>query len=104
MKDNKIVFKVRENKNDKDFDKKIKELQNDFKKNKKADIKTPVQPKKKNVDLIPSSLYTKHKNVDKTLQEKTHSKPIDNKNNNEQKVTKIFVNLKYKNKTNFGKF
>ena len=113
MKSNKIVFKVRENKNDKDFDKKIKELQNDFKENKKADIKTPVQPKKKNVDLIPSSLkwnndkssfYTKHKNVDKTLQEKTHSKPIDNKNNNEQKVTKIFVNLKYKNKTNFGKF
>ena len=113
MKNNKIVFKVRENKNDKDFDKKIKELQNDFKENKKADIKTPVQSKKKNVDLIPSSLkwnndksslYTKHKNVDKTLQEKTHSKPIDNKNNNEQKVTKIFVNLKYKNKTNFGKF
>ncbi len=51
-----------------------------------------------------SSFYTKHKNVDKTLQEKTHSKPIDNKNKNEQKVTKIFVNLKYKNKTNFGKF
>ena len=110
--DNKIVFKVRENKNDKDFDKKIKEIKKEFKINKKVDIKTAVQPKKKNVDLLPSSLrwnnansslYSKNRDIDKTLQEKTHSKPVEN-NNNEQKVTKIFVNVKYKNKNNFNKF
>ena len=112
IKDNKIVFKVRENKDDKEFDKKIKEIKKEFKNNKKVDIKTAVQPKKKNVDLLPSSLrwnnvnsflYTKNRDIDKTLQEKTHSKPIEN-NNNEQKVTKIFVNVKYKNKNNFNKF
>ena len=69
-------------------------------------IKTSVkQQQKKNIDLIPnslkwnnanSSLYTKNKNVDKTLQEKIHSKPI----NNGEKMTKIFVNLKYKNDHN----
>ena len=105
-KDNKISFKIRENKNDKEFDNKIKDIQNDFKNKKKVDIKTSVkQQQKKNIDLIPnslkwnnanSSLYTKNKNVDKTLQEKTHSKPI----NNGEKMTKIFVNLKYKNDHN----
>ena len=112
MNDNKILFKVRENKTDKDLDKKIKEVQSDFKMEKKVDIKIQVQPKKKDIDLLPSSLrwnnansslYTKNRNVDKTLQDKTHSKPIGN-NNNEQKVTKIFVNVKYKNKNNFNKF
>ena len=105
-KDNKISFKIRENKNDKEFDNKIKDIQNDFKNKKKIDIKTSVkQQQKKNIDLIPnslkwnnanSSLYTKNKNVDKTLQEKTHSKPV----NNGEKMTKIFVNLKYKNDHN----
>ena len=105
-KDNKISFKIRENKNDQEFDNKIKDIQNDFKNKKKVDIKTSVkQQQKKNIDLIPnslkwnnanSSLYTKNKNVDKTLQEKTHSKPI----NNGEKMTKIFVNLKYKNDHN----
>ena len=105
-KDNKIVFKIRENKNDKDFDNKIKEVQNDFKNKKKINIKAFVQQKKKGGDLIPnslawnnanSSLYTKNKIVDKTLQEKTHSKPTFGKNNKQEKMTKIFVNLKYKN-------
>ena len=106
---NKIVFKIRENKNDKDFDNKIKEVQNDLKKQKKINVKASVQPKKKNGDLIPSSLawsnansslYTKNKNVDKTLQEKTHSKPAYGKNKKQEKMTKIFVNLKYKNDHN----
>ena len=105
-KDNKIVFKIRENKNDKDFDNKIKEVQNDFKNKKKINIKASAQQKKKNGDLIPnslawsnatSSLYTKNKIVDKTLQEKTHCKPTYGKNNKQEKMTKIFVNLKYKN-------
>jgi hypothetical protein len=107
--DNKIVFKIRENKNDKDFDNKIKEVQNDFKNKKKIKIQASVQQKKKNGDLIPSSLawsnatsslYTKNKIVDKTLQEKTHSKPTYGKNNKQEKMTKIFVNLKYKNEHN----
>ena len=109
IKDNKIVFKIRENKNDKYFDEKIKDIKKSFKNNKKVDIKTSLPQKKKNVDLLPSSLkwntanshlYTKNRNVDKTLQEKTHSKPLENKNNNEHKLTKIFVNLKYKNRMN----
>ena len=58
------------------------------------------------MDLIPNSpawtnatspLYIKNKTVDKTLQQKTHSKPINSKNNKKEKMTKIFVNLKYKN-------
>ena len=106
IKDNKIVFKIRENKNDKDFNKKIKDIKRDFKNNKKVDIKTSLQQSKKNGDLIPnslkwdnanSSLLTKNKNLDKTLQEKTHSKPVDN---NGEKMTRIFVNLKYKNDNN----
>ena len=105
-KGNKIVFKIRENKNDENFDNKIKEIQNDFKNKKKINIKTSTQQKKKNKDLIPSylawsnktsSLYAKNKTVDKTLQEKTHSKPTYSKSNKKEKMTKIFVNLKYKN-------
>ena len=105
-KGNKIVFKIRENKNDENFDNKIKEIQNDFKNKKKINIKTSDKQKKKNVDLIPNSpawtnatspLYIKNKTVDKTLQQKTHSKPINSKNNKKEKMTKIFVNLKYKN-------
>jgi hypothetical protein len=105
-KDNKISFKIRENRNDKEFDNKIKDIQKEFKNKKKVDIKTSVKhQQKKSVDLLPnslkwnnvnSSLYTKYKNVDKTLQEKTHSKPV----NNGEKMTKIFVNLKYKNDHN----
>ena len=69
-------------------------------------MKISLQQSKKNGDLIPnslkwdnanSSLLTKNKNLDKTLQEKTHSKPVDN---NGEKMTRIFVNLKYKNDNN----
>ena len=76
---------------------------------KKIKIQASVQQKKKSGDLIPSSLawsnansslYTKNKIVDKTLQEKTHSKPTYGKNNKQEKMTKIFVNLKYKNEHN----
>ena len=87
---------------------KIKNVQNIFKERNNAEIKTLSQEEKKKVDLIPNSIkwnstnlnsLTKNKNVDKTLQEKTHSKPQEN-NNNEQKMTEIFVNLKYKNEQN----
>ena len=62
------------------------------------------QEDKKRLDLIPSSVkwdnanigsIINNKNIDKTLQEKTHSKPLENTNN--EKMTNIFVNLKYKN-------
>ena len=105
-KDNKIIFRLKKNENDNEFENKIKEIQGDFKNNKKGDMKISLQQSKKNGDLIPnslkwdnanSSLLTKNKNLDKTLQEKTHSKPVDN---NGEKMTRIFVNLKYKNDNN----
>ena len=106
-KNNKITFKIRDNEYDEEFNSKIKNIQNDFKNNKRAEIKVFSQKEKNKIDLIPNSVkwnntninsIMKNKNVDKTLQEKTHSKPIENKK--EQKVTEIFVNLKYKNETN----
>jgi len=105
---NKITFKIRENEYDKDFNLKIKTIQKEFIKDKKGEIKILSQQEKNKVDLIPNSVQwdssninsiTKNKNVDRTLQEKTHSKPVES-NNNEQKMTEIFVNLKYKNETN----
>ena len=107
-KNNKITFKIRDNEYDKDFNSKIKNIQKEFFKDKKAEIKVLSQQEKNKGDLIPNSVQwnnsninsiTKNKNVDKTLQEKTHSKPVESKNN-EQKMTQIFVNLKYKNETN----
>ena len=104
-KDNKITFKIRDNENDKDFNVKIKNVQNDFKNRRNVEIKPVSQQEKKQADLIPNSIkwdntnvnsLIKNRNIDKTQQEKTHSKPIEN-NNNEQKMTQIFVNLKYKN-------
>ena len=74
----------------------------------KAEIKEYSQQEKNKGDLIPNSIrwdnnnidsFTKNKNIDKTLSGKTHSKPIE-KNSKEQKMTEIFVNLKYKNETN----
>ena len=103
-KNNKITFKVRNNDYDKDFNKKITSIKNEFKNKKNAEIKIFSQEDKKRLDLIPSSVkwdnanigsIINNKNVDKTLQEKTHSKPIENTNN--EKMTNIFVNLKYKN-------
>ena len=103
-KNNKITFKVRNNDYDKDFNKKITSIKNEFKNKKNAEIKIFSQEDKKRLDLIPSSVkwdnanigsIINNKNVDKTLQEKTHSKPLENTNN--EKMTNIFVNLKYKN-------
>ena len=103
-KNNKITFKVRNNDYDKDFNKKITSIKNEFKNKKNAEIKIFSQEDKKRLDLIPSSVkwdnanigsIINNKNIDKTLQEKTHSKPLENTNN--EKMTNIFVNLKYKN-------
>ena len=106
-KDNKITFKIRENEYDKDFNSKMQNIKNELIKE-KAEIKEYSQQEKNKGDLIPNSIrwdnnnidsFTKNKNIDKTLSEKTHSKPIE-KNSKEQKMTEIFVNLKYKNETN----
>jgi hypothetical protein len=103
-KNNKITFKIRNNDYDKDFNKKITSIKNEFKNKKNAEIKIFSQEDKKRLDLIPSSVkwdnanigsIINNKNIDKTLQEKTHSKPLENTNN--EKMTNIFVNLKYKN-------
>ena len=103
-KNNKITFKVRNNDYDKDFNKKITSIKNEFKNKKNAEIKIFSQEDKKRLDLIPSSVkwdnanigsIINNKNIDKNLQEKTHSKPLENTNN--EKMTNIFVNLKYKN-------
>ena len=106
-KNNKITFKVRNNEYGKEFENKIKNIKDEFKSKKNAEIKSFSQEDKKIVDLIPNSVkwnntnidsITKNKNVDKTLQEKTHSKPFEGNNN--EKMTNIFVNLKYKNEQN----
>ena len=107
-KNNKITFKIRDNDYDGDFISKITNIQKEFINEKKGEIKLLSQQEKNKGDLIPNSVYwnntninslTKNKNVDKTLQEKTHSKPVEN-NKQEQKMTQIFVNLKYKNEIN----
>ena len=104
-KNNRITFKIRDNEYDKNFDSKVKSVQKEFKNNKNLEIKAFSEQEKKKTDLIPNTLKwndtninSKNKNVDKNLQEKIHSKPMDN--NNEPKVTKIFYNLKYKNEQN----
>ena len=107
-KNNKIIFKIRDNEYDKNFDSKVKSVQNELKNKKNVEIKVFSEQEKKKNDLIPNTIKwndtnidsnIKNKNVDKNLQEKIHSKPLEN-NNNEPKVTKIFYNLKYKNEQN----
>ena len=92
-KNNRLTFKIRDNEYDKDFNSKIKNIQKEFFKDKKAEIKVLSQQEKNKGDLIPNSVQwnssninsiTKNKNVDKTLQEKTHSKPLKVKTMNKK--------------------
>ena len=48
---NRITFKIRDNENDKDFNNKIKNVQNELKKRNNAEIKTLFQEEKKNLLL-----------------------------------------------------
>ena len=105
-KGNKFAFKIRENASDNNFDKKINEIKKDLYKSQGFVIQEKKQIKRTKTDLLPNSvkwynpnsnMLTKNINAEKTGQDKIHSKPII-KNNNEQKITKIRVNLKYKNK------
>lgn len=101
---NTIEFKIRENNKDNNFDKKIKNLKKDFKdqglvieeKNKKKKGNTDLIPQDLNWDNPHLDLLTKNLNAVKSYHKKTHSKPPLNRKNNEDKITRIYVNLKYK--------
>ena len=104
--DNKIEFKIRENKNDNNFDKKINKIKKEFK-DKGFVLKEKIIKKKESNDIMPDTLkwnnphfnlLTKNKIAVKTNQGITHSKPPLNRKNEEEKITKISVNLKYKTK------
>jgi hypothetical protein len=105
-KNNKIYFKVRENNKDENFEGKINKIKEELYNEKGLIMNEKVNKKRENTDLMPETLkwdnpycdkMTKYTKVDKSNQGRTHSKPPLNRKN-EDKVTKIFVNLKYKNR------
>ena len=104
-----ISFKIRQNEKDEKIKDKINEIKKEFikdnlmMKEKKENI---IENKKENNDIIPrniywntpnSGLFTKNKKLINTNDGITHLKGKNGKNNNEEKITKICVNLKYKN-------
>ena len=103
--DNKIEFKIRENNKDNNLEGKINDIKKEFKDKGIVMIKK-IKTKKENTDIIPSSLkwnnvhcglLTKNIKADKSNERITHLKaPLNRKN--EENVTKISVNLKYKAK------
>ena len=104
--DNKIEFKIRENKKDNNFEKKIYKIKKEFK-NKGFVLKEKIVKKKESNDIMPGTLkwnnphfdlLTKNKIAVKTNEGITHSKPPLNRKNEEEKITRICVNLKYKTK------
>ena len=104
---NKIEFKIRENNKDVNFGQKINTIQKELK-DKGIIMNKKINKKKSGNDILPYSLkwnnphcdiLTKNKNIEKSKEGITHSKhPLNRKNVEEEKVTKIYVNLKYKNK------
>lgn len=103
----KIDFKVRENYKDNNFEGKINSIKDELLKEKGLIMNEKVNKKRKNNDLMPQSLrwdnpfserLTRNMIADKNIHGKTHSKPPLNRRNEEDKITKIFVNLKYKNR------
>ena len=111
---NVISFKIRENEKDEKIKEKIKEIQNEFIKDNlmmKAKIENKKENKKENNDIIPrdiywntpnSDLFTKNKKLINTNDGITHLKGKNEKNNNENKITRICVNLKYKNNNGYN--
>jgi hypothetical protein len=106
-KNNKIYFKVRENNKDGNFEGKINKIKEELYNEKGLIMNEKINKKRENTDLMPETLkwdnpycdkITKYTKVDKNIQGRTHSKPPLNRKNDEDKVTKIFVNLKYKNR------
>jgi hypothetical protein len=105
-KDNKIEFKIRENNKDCNYERKMNNIKKELK-DKGMIMKEKLTKKKENTDIIPQTLkwnnphcglLTKNKIAVKTNQGITHSKPPLNRKNEEEKITRICVNLKYKTK------
>ena len=102
----KIDFKVRENYKDNNFEGKINRLKEELLKEKGLIMNEKVYKKRQNNDLMPETLkwdnpfsdrLTKNIIAEKNIHGRTHSKPPLNRKNEEDKITRIFVNLKYKN-------
>jgi len=102
---NKITFKLRENQKDEKSKEKIKEIKNEFINNKIL-MKIEEENKKQNNDLMPNNLkwttplcnlIIKNKKFVNTYDGAIHLKGKCHKKNEEEKITRIQVNLKYKN-------
>ena len=102
---NKITFKLRENQKDEKAKEKIKEIKNEFINNKIL-MKIEEENKKQNNDLMPNNLkwttplcdlIIKNKKFVNTYDAAIHLKGKCHKKNEEEKITRIQVNLKYKN-------
>ena len=103
---NKITFKIRENKKDEKTKEKIKEIKNDFI-NHNILMQIKEENKKQNNDLMPHGLkwstplcdiIVKNKKFANTNDGVTHIKGRFSVNRDEDKITRIHVNLKYKNR------
>ena len=103
---NKITFKIRENKKDGNIKQKIKEIKNDFI-NDNILMKIKEENIKQNNDLMPHdlkwstphcNLIIKNKKFVNSTDGVIHLKGRCGGNNNEDKITRIHVNLKYKNR------
>ena len=103
----KIDFKVQENYKDDNFEGKINRLKEELLKEKGLIMKEKANKKRQNNDLMPQTLkwdnpfserLTKNIIAEKNIHGRTHSKPPLNRKNEEDKITRIFVNLKYKNR------
>ena len=103
---NKITFKIRENKKDGNIKQKINEIKNDFI-NDNILMKIKEENIKQNNDLMPHdlkwstphcNLIIKNKKFVNSTDGVIHLKGRCGGNNNEDKITRIHVNLKYKNR------
>ena len=103
---NKITFKLRENQKDEKAKEIIKEIKNEFINNKIL-MKIEEENKKHNNDLMPNNLkwttplcdlIIKNKKFVNTYDGAIHLKGKCHKKNEEEKITRIQVNLKYKNR------
>lgn len=107
---NKIEFKIRENKGDQKLKNKINEIKNELKKNNVL-MHEKVNNIKENNDIIAKTLNWNTPHCDLLIKNKKLENSKDGKviytkgkikpNNEEEKVTRIFVNLKYKNNRTF---
>jgi hypothetical protein len=102
-----IDFKVKENYKDNNFEGKINRIKEELLKEKGLIMSEKVNKKRQNNDLFPQTLkwdnpfsdrLTKNIIAEKNIHGRTHSKPPLNRNKEEDKITRIFVNLKYKNR------